>query len=76
MFKKSQTIVNKGSKLPEYVGGPTTEENDEAYQRALKEAGDGMWLDKDFMPDAKSLIPNWSDPDEGVQALVPTWKNI
>jgi hypothetical protein len=47
---------------------------DEAFDKAIKEAGNGKYLDKSFMPDPASLIPDWNDSSEEVQSLVPAFK--
>jgi hypothetical protein len=40
----------------------------------MKEAGEGEFLDKNFMPEPNNLIPDWNDTSDEVQSLVPTWK--
>ena len=47
---------------------------DAAFDKAIKEAGNGKYLDKSFMPDPASLIPDWNDSSEEVQSLVPAFK--
>jgi hypothetical protein len=49
-------------------------QKDVAFEKAIKEAGNGEWLDKDFMPEPETLIPDWNDTAEEVQALVPAFK--
>ena len=40
---------------------------DAAFNKAIKEAGSGKFLDKSFMPEPISLIPDWNDSSEEVQ---------
>lgn len=68
MYKKSNTMA------PSKVGLDFEDKDDAAFQKAMREAGDGDFLDKDFMPEPKRLIPDWNDPSDEVQSLVPTWK--
>ena len=50
------------------------DQRDAAFDKAIKEAGSGKFLDKAFMPEPISLIPDWNDSSEEVQSLVPAFK--
>lgn len=43
------------------------DQKDAAFDKAIKEAGSGKFLDKSFMPEPISLIPDWNDSSEEVQ---------
>ena len=66
-LKKSTTMASKS-------GGLDFDDKDPALEKAIKAAGNGAFLDKDFMPGPESLIPNWDDTAEEVQSLVPAFK--
>ena len=52
----------------------TSSIKDPSFQKAMKEAGNGEWLDKAFLPEPARLIPDWNDSSEEVQSLVPAFK--
>jgi hypothetical protein len=43
------------------------DQKDPTFDKAIKEAGSGKFLDKAFMPEPISLIPDWNDSSEDVQ---------
>ena len=45
------------------------------FQQTLQKCKGKVFSDKDFLPNKNSLIPNWNDPSDEIQSLVPTWKN-
>ena len=66
-LKKSTTMASKS-------GGLDAGAKDAAFEKAIKSAGNGAFLDKDFMPEPARLIPDWNDQSEEVQSLVPAFK--
>jgi hypothetical protein len=66
--------MKSGTVTPRKVGLVIEDQPDAAFDKAIKEAGEGEFLDKDFLPEANNLIPDWTDTSDEVQSLVPTWK--